>query len=86
MPIISKVEGQSFRGRVIYATLFLLLTLGGATMVYPFLLMFSGSLRSSIDENDMDVVPDYLVDTTALYCKFLETKYDAAVTLMGRSH
>ena len=74
MPIISKVEGKSVRGRVVYGIIFALLTIGGASMVYPFVIMISGSLRSPMDENDLDVLPDFFTDPDVLYRKFLETK------------
>ena len=62
MSIISKVEAGSRRGKVIFAAIILLLTAGGATMVYPFLIMISGTLRSEMDEKDLDLLPAYLMD------------------------
>ncbi len=86
MPIISKVESKSWRGRAIFAVLFLLLSLGGLTMLYPFTIMVSGSLRSDMDQNDLDLVPDYLRAPKVLYRKFLETKYNYDIRLLGRAH
>lgn len=85
MPIISKVEGQSPRGKLLYAVLITVLTLGGVTMVYPFIIMVSGTVRSEMDETDLDLVPDYMVDDEVLYRKFLETKYNQGVEFLNRS-
>lgn len=86
MPIISKVEGRSFKGRLLYAALFAVLSIGGLTMIYPFALMVSGSLRSEMDETDLDLIPSFLVNEVTLYRKFLETKYNQNVMLLNRSH
>ena len=86
MPIISKVEAKSRQGRVINAAILIFLSLGAVTMLYPFLIMVSGTFRSEIDETELNLVPEYLVDTTALYRKFLETKYNQNVQLMNRAH
>lgn len=86
MPIISKVEGRSVGGKLLYAAIILVLTLGGATMVYPFLIMISGTLRSEMDEKQLDLMPRYLVDREVLYRKFLETKYNQNVEFLNRAH
>ena len=85
MPIISKVEGQSTRGRLIYAAILSFLTLGGVTMVYPFVIMVSGTVRSEMDETDLDMVPEYMVNDHVLYQKFLETNYNQGVEFLNRS-
>ena len=51
MPIFIKVESKSLRGRLFNAATVLFLSLGGITMIYPFLIMISGSFRSAMDEN-----------------------------------
>ncbi|MAE60311.1 MAG: hypothetical protein CMJ49_03030 [Planctomycetaceae bacterium] len=86
MPIISKVEAKSPRGRLIYAAILLVLTLGGITMVYPFLIMVSGTMRSEMDESDLALIPKYLTDQDVIYRKFLETKYNQKVEHLNRAH
>ena len=49
MPIISKVGTRSLKVRLAYGAIFLVLILGAVTMVYPFLLMLSGSVKSEAD-------------------------------------
>ena len=86
MPIISKVEARSRQGKLVYALIILLLTVGGATMLYPFLIMVSGTLRSEMDERDLDLIPTYMTDHRALHRKFLETKYNQKVEELNRAH
>lgn len=86
MPIFIKVESKTVSGRLFHAATFLFLTLGGLTMIYPFLLMVSGSFRSEMDENDLDLVPGYFHQEEALYQKVLETKYQQAVVQLNEAH
>jgi len=83
--ILGQVEASSPRGRLVHAAIILALTVGGLSMVYPFAVMVSGSLRSEMDAADFDLIPDYLVDDAALYRKFLETKYNQNVALLNRT-
>jgi multiple sugar transport system permease protein len=86
MPIISKVEAQTTRGRIVQGIILTVLTIGGLTMLYPFAIMVSGALRSEMDEADLDLVPGYMHDRQMLIRKFLETKYDQNIALLNRSH
>ncbi|TVR50056.1 MAG: carbohydrate ABC transporter permease [Puniceicoccaceae bacterium] len=86
MPIISPVEAKTPKGRILLGAIFVILTLGGLTMVYPFLLMVSGALRSELDETDLDLVPAYWTDTAALYKKYAETKYNQSIQRFNRAH
>lgn len=84
MSILTKVEAKGWRGRLFLSGVTLALVLGGATMLYPFLLMFSGAIRSNMDSADMQLVPRYLLEETELVRKFLETKYNYDPILMNR--
>src|SRR6476659_855229 len=86
MPLISKVEAKSWRGRVLFAVVFVALSLGGLTMLYPFGIMISGSTRSSMDQSDMSLVPRFLTDRDTLYRKFLETKYNLDILDLNSAH
>ena len=86
MSIISKIESKTRRGRLIHALIFAVLTFGGITMLYPFVIMVSGSLRSEMDETDLDMVPGYFFDGKILYRKFLETKYNQDIQARNQSH
>lgn len=86
MPIIGSVESKSIRGRVIHVAIIVLLSIGAVTMVYPFVIMLSGSFRSEVDENDLNLIPRFWTDDTDLYRKFLETKYNQDIDRLNRAH
>jgi len=75
MPIILKTERRHISTWVLYTVLYLVLTAGAATMVYPFLQMVSGSVKSRVDGQDLDIVPRFLHDDAMLYRKYEEAKY-----------
>ncbi len=76
MPIISIIGRKQRKMRVLIAGLYIILTLGAVTMVYPFLLMVSTSFTSQVDQNEFRVIPRYFYDETSLYRKYIESKYD----------
>jgi ABC-type glycerol-3-phosphate transport system permease component len=86
MPIISTIEAKQPRGRLLHAAMFLVLGIGGVAMLYPFLIMISGSVRTELDEQELDLIPAYLVDRAALYRKLLENKYNEDVRILNRAH
>ncbi|MGE9294174.1 MAG: hypothetical protein ACQKBW_11215, partial [Puniceicoccales bacterium] len=86
MPIFTPVESKSTAGRLFHAGIFILLTLGAVTMLYPLLLMVSGAFRSEIDENELGLIPAYLTDDDALYRKFLEYKYEQRIGELNAAH
>jgi len=76
MPIISRVGRKHWRIRSLVALIYIVLILGAVTMVYPFLLMVSGSFKSNIDFNSLDPVPAYWFDDDLLFKKHIEAKYN----------
>ena len=76
MPIILKVERSSVKSILLYTILYLFLTIGALTMVYPFVLMVTGSFSSNIDKNEFRLMPSFLIDTESLYRKHIESKYN----------
>ena len=81
MPIISNVNARSWQGKTLYVIIYTLLIAGAVTMIYPFLLMLSGSLRTEADATEIRVVPGFWKDETILYRKYLEMKYGAPAIL-----
>jgi hypothetical protein len=61
--------------------MYVLLGIGACTMVYPFLLMVSGSVKSRLDANEMKVVPRYFYDVDMVYRKYTEAKYNEDLLL-----
>ncbi|MBC2593356.1 carbohydrate ABC transporter permease [Ruficoccus amylovorans] len=86
MPIFTTVESKTTAGKCFHAAVFVLLSLGAVTMLYPLLLLVSGSFRSELDENELGLVPRYFYDGDALYRKFLEYKYEQRVGDLNAAH
>ena len=76
MAIIGKVERKSWKVRILNASIHLILLLGAATMVYPLLLMISGSVKSDVDFHRFSLFPEYIFNHDVLYRKYLQTKYN----------
>lgn len=76
MPIISVVGRKQPKMRLLIIALYVVLTAGAATMVYPFILMLSTSFTSPVDQNQYRLVPDYFWSDKALYRKYVEAKYN----------
>lgn len=75
MSLIPVVGRKSWKARLTIAGLYLILSIGAVTMIYPFLVMLSTSIRSEVDLNDYSVVPAYLYDDSKLFAKYAEIKY-----------
>jgi multiple sugar transport system permease protein len=78
MPIISQVGRSAFPVKMLYALIYLILIVGGLTMLYPFLLMLSTSVTNVVDQKEYRLVPRYFYDTEVQYLKFLSEKYQMA--------
>ena len=72
MAIISAIGRKSWKVRLLFLVMYLFLIAGGATMVYPFLLMLSGSTKSAVDIRYFDAVPTFWHDDAWLCRKHLE--------------
>ena len=60
MAIIGKVEKKSLKVRVLNISIHVLLLLGAVTMVYPLLLMVSGSFKSDVDFSKFSLLPEFI--------------------------
>lgn len=74
MSAILPSERRNIRTRLLVFAMYVLLVVGGLTMVYPFLVMLSGSTKSDVDVDDYDVVPRYWYDDAMLFRKHCEEK------------
>lgn len=75
MPVVLKTERKHIGTRLFWGFLYTMLAIGAASMIYPFLLMVSGSFKSRVDANDMDLVPRFFSDDAVLFTKYVESKY-----------
>ena len=76
MPIISKIGRNSVKTRGLFFGMYAFLILGAGTMVYPFMLMISGSTKSAVDIKYFDAVPRFLHDDLWLYRKHIEALFN----------
>ncbi len=75
MSLIGPVGRRRPRARFALALLYLVLSLGAITTLYPFVLMVSTGLKGPTDQTDSRVVPGYLVDDFILLSKYVDDKY-----------
>ena len=61
MTMISRVGRRHPSVRLLIGFMYALLILGGCTMVYPFILMISGSTKSGVDIREVSWLPAFLV-------------------------
>jgi multiple sugar transport system permease protein len=81
MPIISTIGRKSLKVRLLMAGIFLLLITGAVTMVYPFLLMVSGSGKSAMDTPDMELIPKFLTSDDVLWAKYTEGLFNEKLSM-----
>ncbi len=81
MPLISTIGRKSLRVRLLIGGIYLLLILGSVTMIYPFMLMIAGSTKSSVDINELRVVPGFLTSDDLLYRKYIESLFNEKLDL-----
>ncbi|MGC8861863.1 MAG: ABC transporter permease subunit [Armatimonadota bacterium] len=84
MAIIPTVGRRSFKLRLVIAGLYVVLSAGAVTMVYPFLLMLASSITSGADVNNYSIVPRYLYNDAALFPKYAEDRYAGDVDLINQ--
>jgi multiple sugar transport system permease protein len=79
MAHIPQVGRSSPKMRLLLATIYVVLTLGGVTTVYPFLVMLGSSVTSEYDADQYPIIPAYLTSQDALYGKFVDDKYNGDI-------
>ena len=79
MAIIPTVGRRNWSVRLLIVGIYSILTLGGITMVYPFLVMLSTAVKSSVDVNDYKVLPTYSYSDGALFSKYAEMKFSGDI-------
>lgn len=79
MPIISRVGSRSRNVRIIYGTIYALLIVGAISMIYPFMLMVSGSMKSEADSVYVTPLPRFWFDDLVLFQKYVESKHNVKI-------
>ena len=72
MSIFLKSERKDPKVIFLLIIIYFILSAGALTMVYPFLLMISGSLKGKLDAYEFDVVPKFLVNDEVLFKRYVE--------------
>ena len=75
MPVILTVERKSFKARVFLALIYSILTLGGITMVVPFLVMLASSLTGPYDYYRFSPIVRAVWDRNDRFVRYVATCY-----------
>ncbi len=86
MPILGRVGQKSVKTWAFTAFLHLLLSAGAVGMVYPFLMMISGSFKSAVDSKRFNLVPQYFYDDEMLFKKYIESRYNESSSLLAMQY
>ncbi len=79
MSLLNTTRHLDRETKIYLLIIYIFLVLGGITMVYPFLIMISGSFKSDVDVYQFDAVPAYFFSDTVLFTKYLEAKYNEGI-------
>lgn len=75
MGLIGTVGRRSARVRAATVCVYLALTLGAVTTLYPFAVMFTTGFKGPTDQNDNRLIPTYWSSESELYRKYVDDKY-----------
>ncbi|HUT23335.1 MAG TPA: hypothetical protein VM492_03220, partial [Sumerlaeia bacterium] len=75
MPLIGKVGRRNPKVLFGVGLIYLLLIMGGTTMVYPFLITLTSSMTNDLDYERFSPYPRFWFDKGERYLKFLAEKY-----------
>jgi len=82
MPIVSRIGRRQWKVRALLYGICAVLLVGAVTMVYPVLLMLSGSTKSAVDTPNPRVIPRFLVSERALWQKHVEGLFNESIEMM----
>lgn len=81
MAILPNTGRKSLKLRFLVFSIYVVLIVGSVTMVYPFLLMLSGSVKGATDIEHMDAVPELLYKDRIRFARFIEDRYVSLTVL-----
>ncbi|MDF3129214.1 carbohydrate ABC transporter permease [Kiritimatiellaeota bacterium B1221] len=76
MGLIPKTGRRDPKVRGLLFAIFLILCVGAASMLVPFMLMLSGSTRTGVDLHEFSLVPRFVFDEELLFQKYVEGLYN----------
>ncbi len=60
MPILNDIDRKTHKGKALIISIYAFLCIGGAAMVYPFMVTITGSFGTSLDYHRREPVPEFL--------------------------
>ncbi|NIA12996.1 MAG: ABC transporter permease subunit [Nitrospiraceae bacterium] len=75
MAIVTDVERRAMTTKVIIGLVYVLLTIGGLSMLYPFALMIASASTNKVDYYEYRLIPRYLYDDDLLFTKYWQMKH-----------
>ncbi|MDZ4742702.1 MAG: ABC transporter permease subunit [Verrucomicrobiota bacterium] len=79
MGLISHVGRKKGKGLLVISLFYVILLLGGITMVIPFLMSLSTSVTNQYDSARYSLYPRFIFNQDELFCKYLFLKYFSGV-------
>jgi multiple sugar transport system permease protein len=79
MSFFSPITERSFSARVLYAAVYAILILGGATMLVPLLIAIAGSMSGPSERNAVSFYPKFLFHEEELWRRYLEARYGGSL-------
>ena len=81
MAILPQVGRKSLRLKLVIYGIYVVLILGSITMIYPFLIMLSGSVKGLADIEKMDIIPEVFYSEHMQFVRFQEDRYGVLATV-----
>ncbi len=75
MPVIPVIGRKTAKIRLLITVMHILLIAGCITILYPFCIMISGSVKSLVDADNLDAFPEYIYSDKTQFAKFEEARY-----------
>ena len=79
MSFFSPITERSFSARLLYALVYVILILGGATMLVPLLISITGSMSGPSEKNAVAFYPKFLVHEEELWRRYVEARYGGSL-------
>ena len=83
MAIISAIGRKNIKVKLLFAVMYVALLVGALSMVYPFMIMISGSAKDAVDLNNMSIIPRFWHDDQWLYRKHIADIFNERLTSMN---
>lgn len=83
MSIISEIGRKNIKVKLLFAAMYTVLFVGVLSMIYPFMIMLSGSTKDAVDLNNMSIIPRFWHSDLWLYRKHIADVFNEKLTEMN---